>query len=235
MKLFRLLVPGLLLTVLFLSAFRMANTRETRTVPAFTAVGLGGSMRVILRQGSPQKVEVEGDAEDLAHLETTVSGNRLNINTKRENGMNWYRFKSNVTVYVTAPAIKGLAVSGSGTIRAADPIRTDKLDLAVSGSGGIELSTVTATSINSSLSGSGSIEAAGVAPDHDIRISGSGGVRAPKLQSKTCSVSISGSGGCRVQASEVLDARIVGSGDVYVTGNPQVKTSIVGSGRVHRE
>ncbi|RSK31059.1 head GIN domain-containing protein [Hymenobacter metallilatus] len=236
MKTTRFLLSGFVVALLVvLSAFRVAATRETRTVGAFSAIGLGGSMKVVLRQGSPQKVEVEGEAEDLAHLETVVSNGKLRINTKKESGMNWYKYKGPVTVYVTVPTIKALAVSGSGSLKATDAITAEQLDLAVSGSGSIMLSSVTANKISSALSGSGSIQAAGVAPTQEISVSGSGDVQAPKLQSKTCSVSISGSGSCRLQASQLLEASIVGSGDVYVTGNPQVKSSVIGSGRVHRE
>ncbi|RSK49498.1 head GIN domain-containing protein [Hymenobacter rigui] len=235
MKTLRFLLPALVMALVVLSAFRVAGTRETRSVGTFTSVGLGGSMKVVLRQGSPQKVEVEGEAEDLAHLETVVSNGKLRINTKKQSGMSWYNFKAPVTVYVTVPTINALSVSGSGSIKAADGIKADKLDLGVSGSGTIQLTSVTATKISSSLSGSGTIQAAGVAPEQEISVSGSGGVQASKLQSKTCSISISGSGDCRVQATQLLEASIVGSGDVYVTGNPQVKSSVVGSGRVHRE
>ncbi|MFD2784995.1 head GIN domain-containing protein [Hymenobacter rubripertinctus] len=234
MKTLRLLLPGLLLAVLLFSAFRPANTRETRRVEAFTAVSLGGSMRVIVRQGSPQLVEVEGDAEDLARLETTVSGGKLRIGTKPQNGMRWSNFKGSVTVYVTMPIVTGLAVGGSGSLKAADGIRADNLDLAVSGSGGIDLASVTADKIHSAISGSGSIQMAGVAPRQEVAVSGSGGLRAEKLQTKTCSVRISGSGNCRVQATETLDARIAGSGGVFVSGNPRINSSIAGSGRVHR-
>lgn len=235
MKTLRFLLPALVMALVVLSAFRGAATRETRSVADFTSVGLGGSMKVVLRQGSPQKVEVEGAGEDLAHLETVVSNGRLRINTKKQSGMSWYNYKGSVTVYVTTPTITALAVSGSGTIKADDAIKTGKLDLGVSGSGSIILSSVTADKISSALSGSGTIQAAGMAPVQEISVSGSGGVQASKLQSKTCSISISGSGGCRVQATELLEASIVGSGDVYVTGNPQVKSSVVGSGRVHRQ
>lgn len=235
MKTLRFLLPALLMALVVLSAFRAAGARETRSVEAFSAVNLGGSMKVVLRQGSPQKVEVEGEAEDLAWLETVVSNGSLRIGTKKTSGNNWHNYKGNVTVYVTVPTIKTLKVSGSGSIKAADAIKADNLNLGVSGSGSIILSSVTADKISSALSGSGSIQAAGVAPTQEISVSGSGGVQAPKLQSKTCSISISGSGGCRVQATELLEASIVGSGDVYVSGNPQVKSSVVGSGRVHRQ
>ncbi|MCA8832320.1 head GIN domain-containing protein [Hymenobacter pini] len=235
MKTLRFLLPVILLALVVLSAFRPADSREVRTVGAFTAVSLGGSMKVIVQQGSPQKVEVEGSAEDLAHLETVVSNSKLRINAKKESGMSWYNFKGPVTVYVTVPTIKALSVSGSGSMKAADPIKAADLDLSVSGSGSLILSSVTADKINSSLAGSGSIQAAGVAPTQQVSVSGSGSLQAPKLQSKTCNISISGSGGCRVQATQLLEASIVGSGDVYVTGNPQVKSSVIGSGRVHRE
>ncbi|UYZ61986.1 head GIN domain-containing protein [Hymenobacter weizhouensis] len=235
MKTLRLFWPALLLCAVLLSAFRMAAVRETRSVGSFTSVGLAGSMKVVVRQGSPQKVEVEGEAEDVAHVETTVDNNRLRINTKRQNGTWGYRYKGPITVYVTLPTVRSLAVSGSGSLQAPEALQADDLDLAVSGSGSINLARVTATSISSALSGSGSIEASGAAPQHNISVSGSGGVKAPKLESKTCSISISGSGNCQVRATELLKASIMGSGNVYVSGNPQVKSSVMGSGRVRQE
>ncbi|SNC77308.1 Putative auto-transporter adhesin, head GIN domain [Hymenobacter gelipurpurascens] len=237
MKTLRLLLPALLLALLVLPAFRprVVATRETRTVSAFTSIGLAGSPTVILRQGSPQKVEVEGDAEDLGHLETTVSNGRLRIGNKKESGTSWYRNKGNVTVYITMPTIKALSVGGSGKIRANDAVKTGDLDLSVSGSGGIELANLTADKLSTSLAGSGTIEAAGIAPSHDVSVSGSGTVKATKLRSEACHVSISGSGDCRLMATKSLDASIVGSGDVYVMGSPKISSSIIGSGRIHRE
>ncbi|WP_045687478.1 head GIN domain-containing protein [Hymenobacter sp. AT01-02] len=236
MKTMRSFLPALLLFLLVLSAFRVVAPRETRPVENFTSVGLAGSANVILRQGSPQKVEVEADPADLAHFETVVSGGQLRVGPKREsNFTSSYRFKGPVTVYVTTPVIKSLSVSGSGNMRAADALKTDNLSLSVSGSGDLELASVTADKISTSLAGSGSVQAAGNAPRHDISISGSGEVRATKLHTTDCRVSISGSGDCRVQATQNLSASIVGSGDVYVSGNPKISTSTVGSGRVHRQ
>lgn len=237
MKSLRFLLPGLLLALL-LTAFHSfaADTRETRTVAPFTAVSLGGSMQVVFRQGSPQKVEVQGDTEDLARLETVVEDGKLRINTKRESGLlNSYNFKSKVTIYVTAPTVTALSVGGSGSMRAAEPIRAGKLRLAVSGSGSLQLASVSAETISSAVSGSGNLKiGGGTATSQQISISGSGGVQAEQLASKSCDVRIAGSGSCRVQATETLDARIAGSGGVYVRGNPRVNSSTAGSGRVHK-
>ncbi|QJX47017.1 DUF2807 domain-containing protein [Hymenobacter taeanensis] len=238
MKTLRILVPALLLVLFVLPGFRsrLADTRETRQVGAFTSLVLAGSPTVILRQGSPQKVEVEGDAEDLSHLETAVTNDgRLRIGSKRTSGNSSYRNRGSIKVYVTMPTIKGLIVSGSGNIRATEAVKADNLNLTVSGSGGIELVSLTADKINTAVSGSGNIDIAGVAPTQDISVSGSGNVKASKLRSEVCHVAISGSGNCRLMATKGLDASIVGSGDVYVMGSPKISSSVIGSGRIHRE
>ncbi|GAA4002726.1 head GIN domain-containing protein [Hymenobacter fastidiosus] len=214
----------------------MAAGRETREVASFTQVSLGNSVTVVVVQGSPQKVEVEGTAEDLAHLETTVRDQRLRINTVREtNRMSSYRFKSNITVYVTAPVITGLSVSGSGTLKAAAGVNSTELSLSLSGSGRVEVGTVQATTLHSSIAGSGSIVIGkGTITQHEVSISGSGSLKAADVRAETGRVSISGSGDCFLNATRTLEASIIGSGDVHVTGNPKVNSSVVGSGRVHR-
>ncbi|MBC8082296.1 MAG: DUF2807 domain-containing protein [Hymenobacter sp.] len=231
--LFPVLVGGLLLP-----AFAATAGRETREVPSFSQVTLAGSATVVLVQGSPQKVEVQAETEDLTHLETTVSSGRLRIGTKQERSVNWssYRFKGPVTVYVTAPALSALTVSGSGRMKAQGGVTAKQLNLTVSGSGRLELAQVQADELGTTVSGSGDITIeGGAAPRQDIRISGSGNVQAPKLRSAKSSVRISGSGNCRVQATETLEASIAGSGNVYVTGGAKVSSSTAGSGRVRQE
>lgn len=251
MKTLRLFLFAILPALLLLSSFRSTRfaSREVRQLGAFTELKLGGSPKIVLRQGSPQKVELEGDAADLARIETVVSSGQLRVGFKNTKGrsnsdydggildkmMNSDNYHTGpVTIYITMPEIKGLSVSGSGSIRAAESLKANDLDLAVSGSGSISLGQVQSSDITSALSGSGSIILKGSASRHDVRISGSGSVQSADLRVEASKVSISGSGNCRVNASKTLDARIAGSGSIYVTGNPQINSSIAGSGRVHR-
>ena len=251
MKTFRLLLLVVLPALLVLSSFRSARfaSREVRQVAAFTQVNLAGSPKVVLRQGSPQKVELEGEPADLARLETSVSNGKLRIGIKNSSGksnsdydgglLDKVRGNTNInigsiTVYVTMPEIDALSVSGSGSIRAADAIKTGNLDLAVSGSGHLELSHLQSAAVTSAVSGSGSIAVVGTAARHDVKISGSGRVQSANLSAEASKVTISGSGNCRVNATKTLEARIAGSGNIYVTGNPQINSSIAGSGHVHR-
>ncbi|GGF05395.1 hypothetical protein GCM10011383_15670 [Hymenobacter cavernae] len=224
-------------------------SREVRQVATFTQVNLAGSPKVVLRQGSPQKVELEGEPADLVRLETTVSNGKLRIGIKNNSGKSSSDYDGglldkmmgstnvhlgSITVYVTVPEINALSVSGSGSIRAAEAIKTGNLDLAVSGSGHLDLSQLHGAAVTSAVSGSGSIAVVGTAARHDIRISGSGRVQSANLRVEASKVTISGSGNCRVNASKTLEARIAGSGNIYVTGNPQITSSIAGSGHVHR-
>lgn len=240
MKNLRLFCYPLLAALFILTAFRPTSSvaeREVRTVPAFTQLNLAGSLTIVLRQGNTQKVEVDADAEDLAHVETIVTNGKLRVGTKQEKrgmGSSWssYNFKKPVTVYVTMPTIEALGVSGSGSMSADDPIKGDNINLSVSGSGRMKLARVQADRLKSSVSGSGDITMTGLSAHHDINISGSGEVNAPNLRSETCRVSISGSGNCRVEVTKTLDASLAGSGNVYVTGKPQVNAATAGSGRV---
>ncbi|WP_022825256.1 head GIN domain-containing protein [Hymenobacter norwichensis] len=238
MQTLRRFLSPILASALLLAGFTATAARETREVYTFNQVTLAGSATVILVQGSPQKVVVDAQPEDLTHLETAVSSNRLRIGTKQEKGMSWsnYKFKGPVTVYVTVPSVNALTVSGSGRMKAADGVKAQELALNVSGSGTLDLGPVQTEELQTTVSGSGNVSlGAGTAPRQSVSISGSGSLQAAKVRSNVCNVRISGSGNCRLNATETLDARISGSGNVYVTGGAKVSSSTAGSGRVRQE
>jgi hypothetical protein len=204
--------------------------KETRDVEKFKSIGLSTSAELILVQGSPQKLELEGDADDLQKIVTKVDGSSLEI--KQKHGT--FRM-GKVKIYITVEDIESLAVSGSGSISAADLIHSEHLALAVSGSGKIQLTNLKASSISSAVSGSGAIRLGGKngkVKDHDIAISGSGDVFAEDIETAVVKIGISGSGTCKVFATEKLDAGVSGSGTVYYKGGAVVDAGISGSGKV---
>ena len=231
---------GLLVAAVgLLSSFsdgRPAAKRETRPVGAFTEVSLGGSAHVVLKQGSPQSVVVEASPEALADFETVVEGPKLRLGYRRDGKGSWkMKDRGPVTVYVTAPSLTALRVGGSGKLKVEGDLKAEKMTLAVSGSGELQVPQLTAAALETAVSGSGNLTVAGTAPQHEVRISGSGQVKARDLKSETCQVRISGSGNAHVYASKSADARISGSGGVYVAGGARTSSSTSGSGRVHQE
>jgi hypothetical protein len=216
----------MLFSVSVLTSF--AQKKEERDVGSFTAVGFAISGELYLTQGSPQKVVVEGDEADLEKLVTEVKNGVLKIKFKPKVN----RTKSTIKVWVTAPEINSLAVSGSGKVLAEGEISADDFSLAVSGSGKIKFADLQTDDLDIAISGSGDIILAGGADRGEIAISGSGDIEAENFEIEYLEVAISGSGSCKVNVTEELDAAISGSGKVYYKGRPKIDAHTSGSGKI---
>lgn len=205
--------------------------REARLVSNFTIVDIGIAGEVFLSQGSAFKLELEGDAELLEEIETSVSGKTLRVRYPRSF---FQRNQSKVKVYITMPVIEGLNISGSARLTAETPVKTSAIDFNISGSGRVKINNLQAETVSSRISGSGGIELGGSAriQEMKITISGSGSLNVLELPAEKAFINISGSGSCRVYVNEYLEARISGSGVVYYSGKPQIEAKISGSGRV---
>jgi hypothetical protein len=228
---------GIILSVIicsmtFLTGFSngLSIVKETRDVSGFTKVSFGVAGDLYINFGSEFKVVLEGEKNFLEDIETEVTGGRLVI--KKDN----WRFNMNekVTVYITMPVLNGLGVSGSGRAEIKETVKTDKLELNVSGSGKIFTSDIVTESFGSSISGSGDviIGGDGTADNASISISGSGNYSGDPLKIASADISISGSGNCSCNVSESLKARVSGSGNVRYIGNPKVDARVSGSGHV---
>ncbi|WP_205504298.1 head GIN domain-containing protein [Rufibacter psychrotolerans] len=222
-----------------LTSFRAAESasrpdEQTRNVGPFKKIGLAYPADVVLRQGNTHSVKVEGDADQLEQLITEVENDRLSIRRKdRDKEINWNNGKKRVTIYITAPTIEGLAVSGSGKIKGEGTFKASSLDLAVSGSGSIQLN-ARVDEVSSRISGSGSIELEGEGKQSTVSISGSGSLKGYNFKTSASQVSISGSGTSEVNATTSLKTSISGSGRVFYEGTPSVDSRVSGSGSVKK-
>lgn len=207
---------------------------QSRTVGAFTEISLRVGAKVHLEQGEKQNLEIVAKPSTLEQLITEVKDGKLIVRFPTKEVL-WKTFQpGDIIIYITIPEINGLSVSGSGDIIAEDAIKTKMLDLAVSGSGNIRLSELSAERVKTTTSGSGNIEIAGktVAQDLSVVISGSGNLKGLNFSADDVSVKLSGSGCVDVEANKNLYVRIIGSGDVSYKGKPLVDSSITGSGKV---
>lgn len=106
-------------------------------------------------------------------------------------------------------------------------------DWKVRGSGDLFLSQLDQPELRLSISGSGSVTAAGSAHTVDLNISGSGSARLQDLIAQSARIDIRGSGDAKVAAQTDADVSISGSGDVELFGHPVLRRSeIRGSGRI---
>jgi hypothetical protein len=246
---------SILVLAIFLSGstLAVAQHREVRKVESFTKISFGFAGTLYLKQGSPQKVEIEGDADILKEIETEVSGGKLRIGTEDK----WFNRNSKgekITVYITVPTIEAVAVSGSGNIIGQGTVKANDLSLNVSGSGSMDLEYDATGNVNADVSGSGTLNAKGNCKGFDSDVSGSGRVVIAARIDNTADFGISGSG--KIQASGSADlvkanisgsgkvlasdlqtnrceVRISGSGDVEINVKSELEAHISGSGSVY--
>lgn len=234
MKAKRVFITGMTLIVFFSasSCFSMNGDvkKEKRDVGSFEQIGLGISADLYLKQGKTTEVIIEGPENVLEKISTEVKNGNLSIRYDPLRFSNYPR----VTIYITAPVIKGLRVSGSGDIIAESTIETDDIAFSISGSGKINLADLKAEHASVGISGSGNITLSGSGSLRtlELSISGSGNLDSENLAAEEFTARISGSGSCRVHVNATLKASISGSGKVFYSGNPVIDASISGSGKV---
>jgi len=241
------------LAVLLVVTFASAQ-RQEKKVDSFTRIAFRTAGKLYLRQGSPQKVEIEGDQKFIdEELEVKVDGGKLSIGRESNWGWNWGDDNEKITVYVTVPDIEGVSVSGSGDLLGENKITTSRLNLSVSGSGTLTLDADVSGDVDANLSGSGKLNLKGKCRDFDSSVSGSGKMDIALAIAERAEFGVSGSGKVtasgtaqeakatisgsgKVLAADLVvdrcDIRISGSGGVEINVTKELDANISGSGSV---
>ena len=201
---------------------------ETRSLSNFHSIDLDLAGDVELRIGD-YNVEVQAQENLLPLLKTTVENGNLRLYFDAS-----VSYSKDIKIIITAPAIDGLTVGGSGEIQVLSPIQSDKMQVSIGGSGNVKIPQGTFNSLECSISGSGSIEIMGRTNSAEFVVSGSGDVQAKDLEINELNTQISGSGTVSAHVVAVLKAQVSGSGDVYYSGNPAVESQVSGSGTVSK-
>jgi hypothetical protein len=199
-------------------------------VDNFSSIGMSIQGELYLSQGSPQRLILEGDAEILEKITTEVRDGMLRIKP----AIPYSGTKSTVKIWITTAEINGLHLSGSGNINAETAIKSDEMELKISGSGKIHVDDLACDEVDAAISGSGDIILGGSADEFNLAVSGSGSCVADRFRVEEASIKISGSGNCKIDAVKDLEAAISGSGSVYYVGNPTIDATVSGSGKIRK-
>jgi Putative auto-transporter adhesin, head GIN domain len=204
---------------------------EKRNTGGFTSVKTSGSIDVEINSGDTYEVSAEDDDNLLPYLVTEVNNGILDIHYKNNTSIN----NDHAKVYVTAPSLDKIGVSGSADITIHDILKNaQEIEINVSGSGNIR-GAVDAPIVSMRVSGSGNIDLKGRTKDLDCSVNGSGDINCAALRSENATVKVSGSGNAYIFASVHLSASSFGSGDIYYGGNPTTEIHTAGSGSVQAE
>ncbi len=206
-----------------------ASKTEPRAVSDFHAIDLRLAGDVEFSVSDQYSVEVQAQENLLPLLKTEVEHGKLKIYFSEN-----VSSSEDVKIRVSGPSFDELTVAGSGEIRAMTALKSDKMDVDVSGSGNVYVLQGEFGDLDCGISGSGGIELGGTANALEANVSGSGEVDAKTLKTNTLDAQISGSGTVTCHVNQRLKADISGSGEVLYLGEPTVDADVSGSGKVKR-
>lgn len=203
---------------------------EKRDVCSFSRVRMQDWGELHIAQGKEEVLTVETDGEILAQVVTQVRDGELILRVGRQL---WERLEMGLHTSLTRPRIRyslvvrnlnGLAVFGYGHA-VVGVLNTSGLAVELSGAGQANLQSLSADSLQVTLSGGGSIVVAGKAQRQSVALSGVGQYDAGQLQSQDAHVVISGAGNAKVWVTDELEVRLSGIGSVEYYGDPAMHRS----------
>ena len=212
-------------TVLFviISTLSFAQVKEERYVAQFTEIEVLGIGDIILATGE-YKVEVEAPEKDIKKIKSEVTNGKLMITQSKNANI------KKVTLYITAPNITSIKLSGVATVISKDTLKCDNLKLQVTGAGGIDI-TVKCNNLNTTIMGAGDVKISGIAIVHEVDVKGAGDLMAFDLKTQVTNAKVAGAGDIHINATEEVNIKVSGAGDVFLEGDPVKKNiEVAGAG-----
>lgn len=202
---------------------------ETRQLGEFSGIDLGLAGDIEVSIADSYSVEVSAQENLLPLLKTELRDGVLHLFFEGN-----VSYSENVKIRIAGPSFNRFEITGSGKITLLSPMKNERLDLKIAGSGDLDLQQIDVREIFVDIIGSGTVVLGGTSNQLDVNISGSGELKGAKLTTAVCKADVSGSGNITADVSQSLDANVSGSGDVFYTGNPEVKKDVSGSGDVKK-
>lgn len=183
---------------------------ESRKVTEFRKIEAGGAFSIYVKVGQAPSLRISAEENLLRYIRTTVKGNTLVIDTKRNISP-----RKEIRIEITTPSLT---------------------DLEVSGANNVEVEDISGAEFNVELSGAGNVDLKGEVEKLRIELSGAGNIDSRYLKASEVRISVSGAASADVYATKYLDASVSGVGSIDYYGNPEkTKTDVSGVGSITRK
>jgi hypothetical protein len=190
-------------------------TKESRDLPEFSGITVGDAFEVIITQGSPQKVEIETDANLIPKIESTVKEGVLHLSSPN------IKESAGLKVFITLQEIRMLDVHGAATIKGDTPVQSENLEIIASGAGEMKLE-LQVVELSTVVSGAADITLTGTASRHTSQISGAASLNSYDLVTEYTSIEASGASEAEVNASKELYINTSGASEVRYDQEPEL-------------
>lgn len=204
-----------------------ANAQPRKITGSFTGVSVSGSIDLYLSQSNEEVVVVSAAEPELRdRIVTEIKNGVLEIYF-RDKGFKWTRDRK-LKAYVSFKTLNKLSASGSSDIYANGIIKSNSLQLTLSGAsdfkGAVDLQEL---SINQS--GSSDSQISGRADKVSILVSGASDVKGYDLITDYCEANASGASDIQLTVNKEINAIASGSSDISYKGTATA-SSIKSSG-----
>lgn len=204
----------LLLPALMGSYAMQAQNDETRTPGEFTGIRAGGAMTIQLSQDMTCSVKLSAeDAEDLAHIKTTVENGILTI---ARDG----RVKKDVTIKVNMPNLRSVDLSGASEVGTLNDMASDTLDVTLSGGSEARLD-LQAGGINAKVAGASELLLRGKGRFLNATLAGASEVKGYEFETESAKITAAGASEAHVNTKN-LDAQAAGASEIHYVGSPNI-------------
>ena len=200
---------------------------EVRDVRDFQEVALEGVGTLVIEQGETESLTIEAEQRVLRRTETEVRNGKLTIRPDRS-----FETRETITYFLGVRELNGIELAGAGRVEAVQ-LSTDQLRIDGSGAGAVVIESLTANTLDVTISGNVQAELAGTVDSQTVAVSDAATYAAADLASRLASVTASGASQVIVNVSESLDARVSGAARVEYIGDPSVTEDISAAGRLN--
>lgn len=162
---------------------------EVRKVDDFSSIRITSVANVIFTQGDDCSLRLEGKEKWVKLTTTEVKNGYLVISFKK--GEKSVKNINGLKLYVTAPTLEAVELTGVGSLECKEPLKLDDFTLRINGVGSAEVADLTCHRFTVSLSGVGDAE---VNVDCDYLKARMGGVGSLELRGSAGEADVSRSG-----------------------------------------
>jgi hypothetical protein len=225
-----LLLTTLLAAGTFTAA--LAQSTQTRPVPAFHAINVGTGIELTLTAGHDQRVEVSADTPELRdHIETTVKDGVLTLRyDNRDDRNGQLRRNKHLRASISADQLTALSAHSGSSVRASGDFDADNFQLDVSSGATVKASLATSALTVRQSSGS-TADLSGRATSVDVRSSSGATLDGKDLQAERARAEASSGSSIQLAVKDDLVAQASSGGSISYKGSPQLtkRTSSGGS------
>ena len=230
---------ALILVVLFAAGITAGATNgsavETRTidVASFDRIIVAGNWDVVYVEAASHSIRVVMPAEWFDRYNFNVVRDTLRVERNLRSRQTRWDGPARPLIYVYAPSLDGMSLSGSADATSSSVIRAEDFRLNVSGNAGANLNFNISGALTLNATGRAEVTMSGTTRYLTITGAGINSIHAFDLEARYArNVSIAGVGVVEVTAIETLNVRVGGTARVYYRGNPTITQRTTGAGRL---